>query len=183
MRNLLIINGHEKHQFSEGKLNRTIFNKITEELGDRFNIKTTIVDEGYNVSEELEKFKWAEVVIFQHPIYWFSFPAKFKHYIDQVYEYGVFFEGSEKYGRGWLFKEKEYMFSLTWNAPEYTFNDKDEFMEGKTLDEAIFHLHKTNQYVGMRPLKTFSCFDVVQNPDVENNLKRLELHLKEVFKY
>lgn len=38
--------------------------------------------------------------------------------MDEVYEYGLFFKGADEYGTGGLLKEKEYMFSTTWNAPE-----------------------------------------------------------------
>ena len=66
--------------------------------------------------EEIEKFRGSDIVIYQMPIYWFSFPHFTKKYIDEVYLYNVFFTSSEKYGHGGLMKGKKYMFSLTWNA-------------------------------------------------------------------
>src|SRR6478735_12840799 len=85
-------------------------------LTDQFDIKTTVVDKGYEVEEEIEKWLWADVVIMQTPIYWFSIPGKFKQYIDCVYMDNIFFKGSSQYGRGGLLTGKKYMFSLTWNA-------------------------------------------------------------------
>jgi len=84
MKNVLIINGHEYYKKSKGELNQTIFNEIQHLLTDQFDIKTTVVDKGYEV-EEIEKWLWADVVIMQTPIYWFSIPGKFKQYIDCVY--------------------------------------------------------------------------------------------------
>jgi modulator of drug activity B len=33
----------------------------------------------------------------------------------------------------------------------------------------------------MTPLPTFAAFDVMKNPDVENDFKRFDDHLREVF--
>lgn len=33
----------------------------------------------------------------------------------------------------------------------------------------------------MEPLKSFACFDVLKNPEVESDFKRFEKHLAEVF--
>ncbi|MDX8336807.1 MULTISPECIES: NAD(P)H-dependent oxidoreductase [Cetobacterium] len=183
MKNILIINGHEKYPFAEGRLNKTLMDKMVELLKEKYNLKTTVVQNGYEVQEEIDKFKWADIVIFQHPIFWFGLPGKFKTYIDQVYQYGVFFAGGEKYGSGGLFTSKKYMLSTTWNAPETAFNnkDKDEFLEGKSLDEALFNIHKIHQFCGMTPIKSFSCHNVVVAPEIDKYLKELENHIKENF--
>ncbi|MGQ0421841.1 NAD(P)H-dependent oxidoreductase, partial [Bacillus sp. HC-Mk] len=112
------------------------------------------------------KFLWADVVIYQTPIYWFSVPGLFKTYMDEVYEYGLFFKGADEYGTGGLLKEKEYMFSTTWNAPEKAFGDKTKFFEGESLESALSHLHRVQKFLGMSPLKSFACYDVVKNPDI-----------------
>lgn len=106
MNNILIINGHEYYPYSQGKLNKTLFDEIVSNLSEKFNIKTTVVQGGYDVNEEQEKFKWADAIIFQSPIYWFSFPTMFRRYFDEVYQYGVIFEGAEHYGQGGLLKVK-----------------------------------------------------------------------------
>ncbi|MGQ7155828.1 NAD(P)H-dependent oxidoreductase, partial [Escherichia coli] len=58
--------------------------------------------DGYNIKEEQDTFLWADVVIYQTPIYWFSVPGLFKTYMDEVYEYGLFFKGADEYGTGGL---------------------------------------------------------------------------------
>ncbi|MGX1724816.1 NAD(P)H-dependent oxidoreductase, partial [Bacillus haynesii] len=77
--------------------------------------------------------------------------------------------------------DKKYMFSTTWNAPKDVFSKAGTFFEGKSLDEALFHLHKMQEFVGMKPLKTFSAHDVISNPQVDQYLADLDAHLKEVF--
>ena len=181
MKNILVINGHEYYPYAPGKLNKTLFSQIIDTLKEKHEIKTTIVQHGYDIKEEQDKFKWADVVIFQTPIYWMGLPAILKNYIDKVFEYNIFFKGGESYGRGGLMKDKKYMISTTWNAPESSFNKKDEFFQGKSVDETLVQIHKTLEFVGMTPLKSFSCNDVVINPDIDKFTKGLDNHLKEVF--
>lgn len=184
MNNILVINGHEYYDFAKGQLNKTLFEDTLTILSEKFTVNTTIIDEGYDIKEEQEKFKWADVVIFQTPIYWFSLPAAFKKYIDQVYAYGVFFGPAiTHYGDGGLMEGRKYMFSTTWNAPVTAFNDRDadSFLKGADIEEAIRHLHNMQGYVNMQPLKTFGAYDVVANPDIEKYRSDLKKHLEEVF--
>ncbi|GJM71337.1 hypothetical protein HMSSN036_35530 [Paenibacillus macerans] len=78
MNNILIINGHQFYPYSQGRLNKTLVDEMISNLSEKYNIKTTVVQEGYDIKEEQEKFKWAETIIFQTPIYWFSLPTLFK---------------------------------------------------------------------------------------------------------
>lgn len=77
---------------------------------------------------------------------------------------------------------KKYMFSTTWNAPYHAFNDKNSFFEGKDSEDIIFHLHLSHKYAGMEALKTFSCYNVKKNPDLNLYLDSLEKHLGQYFK-
>ncbi|UOY91759.1 NAD(P)H-dependent oxidoreductase [Ectobacillus sp. JY-23] len=181
MKNILIINGHEYYEFAPGKLNKTIFDAIVATLKGTYEIQTTVVQNGYDIEEEHKKFTWADVVIYQTPIYWFSVPGLLKTYIDRVYSYGVFFAGSDVYGKGGLMQGKKVMFSTTWNAPEHVFENVNEFMEGKSLEESLLSLHKAHEFVGMESLKTFSCHDVVANPDIDKYMSDLHKHLQDVF--
>ncbi|AJY74764.1 NAD(P)H-dependent oxidoreductase [Paenibacillus beijingensis] len=180
MKNILIINGHQQYAAAEGKLNRTLMDHMVSVLSEKNNVKTTIIKDGYRIEEEHDKFQWADVVIYQTPIFWFSVPGLFKTYMDEVYAYGIFFKGSDEYGRGGLFTDKSYMFSTTWNAPEHAFNDPEQFFAGESVEEAIVHLHRVQQFIGMKPLKSFTCYDVIKNPKVDQYLAQLEAHLAEV---
>lgn len=182
MKNILVINGHQKYPFADGRLNQTIFENIVEFLSMHYDVKTTVIHKGYLVEEEQEKFQWADAIVFQSPMFWYSIPGAFKTYIDKVYSHGIFFDAAvDKYGSGGLFNGKKYMFSLTLNTPEETFGNPDSFLEGRSLDETIFHLHKTQQYCGMEPLKTFAVYDVIKNPLILQYLDNLKKHIKEVF--
>lgn len=175
--NIFVINGHKYYPFSQGKLNRTLFNKIVELVTPGNQIKTTIIEEGYELDKEIDKFLWADIIIIQTPINWFSFPGTFKSYIDDVYKHGSFYGPSEEYGKGGLLKDKKYMYSLTWNSPCYAFSELGGFFDGRGMDEAIIAMHKLQQYCGMQKIETFSCNDVVKHPDIQLFLERLEKHI------
>ena len=62
--NILVLNGHKFYPFAQGKLNRTLFNEIIAILSVNNPIKTTVVEEGYNLDEEVEKFEFTGMVFF-----------------------------------------------------------------------------------------------------------------------
>ncbi len=194
MKNVLLINAHQRYEgFAEGKLNQTLIDAAKDLLsGIGYEIKTTIVENGYDVAEELGKYKWTDVVFVQTPVYWMSVPYLFKKYIDEVHTAGlgeVFCKGdgrtrsdlSKKYGSGGLMYGKKYMISTTWNAPLEAFEESNQFFEGKGVDGVFMWLHKNYQFFGMEPLPTFSCHDVLRNAHVENDIKRFEEHLNKAF--
>jgi NADPH dehydrogenase (quinone) len=176
---LLLINGAEARGVAQGELNQALLELASKELQAHFNILQTTVAAGYSVSEEQEKFKQADIVLFQYPVFWFSVPARLKAYLDEVYEFGVFFEGSERYGEGGLLTGKRYLISTTWNAPEEAFSNEDHFFEGCLLEDILVAMHKTQQYVGMTPLPSFGAYDVVGNPRVDELRKSWAKHLHE----
>jgi modulator of drug activity B len=187
MKNILLINGHEFYEFAKGQYNQTLFEVQEEILSKHFNVTKTVIEHGYDALEEQAKFKEADLVIFQFPIYWFSTPAALKKYIDVVYAYGVFFgmgsEASEtgkplKYGfSNGLMQGKKYMLSVTTNAPKEVFGDKEGFFEGRDLEDFLFNIHKTNQFCGMTPLKSFAANNVIKDPQPEAHSEALVAHL------
>ena len=179
MANILIINGHQKTPFATGRLNRTLAQEMKKYLTEKgHKVKTTTVEKGYDVVQEQKKFMWADTIIFQYPVYWFGAPAILKQYIQDVYAYGIFYQTSQDgYGQGGLLKGKTYMLSTTWNAPKEAFG---KFLP--TIDEALVAMHQAQSFVGMKALPSFSCHDVIKNPQIEKYLVDLDNHLKKVFR-
>jgi len=191
MKNILIINGHHYYPFSEGKLNKALIEKATQMLGDaNFEIKTTITEKEYNVEQEMEKFLWADTVIFQTPLNWMGVSWSFKKYMDEVLTAGMMGKMSngdgrtaenpkKNYGLGGLLTGK-YMISVTANAPKEAFNNPNEkFFNGGREDDLLLPMHLNFRWFGLKPLKTFFAYDVMKNADVENDFIRFEKHIKE----
>lgn len=178
MANILIINGHQKTNFASGRLNRTLATEMKKILSENHRVKTTTVQKGYDVAQEQKKFLWADTIIFQYPVYWFGAPAILKQYIQDVYAYGIFYQTSQDgYGQGGLLKGKTYMLSTTWNAPKESFG---KFLP--TIDEALVAMHQAQRFVGLKALPSFSCHNVIKNPQIEKYLADLHNHLKKVFR-
>ncbi|NEN86300.1 NAD(P)H-dependent oxidoreductase [Paenibacillus elgii] len=177
---ILIINGHQTYRSAEGKLNQTLVDRMVSTLSENNEVQATIIQNGYNIEEEQQKFIWADVIIYQTPVYWFSVPGLLKTYMDEVYAYGLFFKGAEQYGRGGMLTGKKYMLSTTWNAPKEAFNDPTQFFKGAGLEEALSHLHRAQEFLGLQPLKSFACYDVIKNPKIDTFTAELDAHLQSV---
>jgi NAD(P)H dehydrogenase (quinone) len=66
---------------------------------------------------EMDKVRWADVIIFQFPMWWFSVPAILKGWVDRVFAAGFAYGGGRQYGTG-VFKGKLAMCAVTTGAPE-----------------------------------------------------------------
>ncbi|MBG0840986.1 NAD(P)H-dependent oxidoreductase [Ectopseudomonas toyotomiensis] len=192
MKKILLLNGGKAFAHSHGQYNSTLHDAAVAFL-DRagFDVKTTFIDGGYDVEEEVQKFLWADVVIYQMPGWWMGAPWTVKKYIDEVFTAGhgslyandgrTRSDASQKYGSGGLIQGKQYMLSLTWNAPVQAFEDPTDFFEGKGVDAVYFPFHKANEFLGMSGLPTFICNDVMKVPSIEQDVARYEQHLAQVF--
>ena len=194
MKNVLIINAHEPYPFSEGKLNRTLVEMAQKHLVDNgYQVRLTSITDEYSIDGEIEKHQWADVIILQTPVNWMGVPWTFKKYMDEVYTAGMdgrLCDGdgrtrkdpAKQYGTGGTLDGRKYMISLTYNAPAVAFdNPEQKFFEGKGHDELFWPTHLNFKFFGMSQLKTFACYDVLKNPDVDSDFKRFESHLVEQF--
>ena len=181
MTNILIIDGHQKYSFSKGELNHELALKAKEVLSAKHNVKLTTIEDGYNVENEQDKFHWAESIIYQFPVFWFGTPAVMKQYMQDVYQYGILFTAGKKgYGTGGLLNDKTYMLSTTWNTPLSAFG-KGFFSNTDSPDDLLTAIHHTQAFLGMKKLPSFSCHDVIKNPDIKSYSKALERHLNLIF--
>ena len=117
-----------------------------------------------DIVAEQERLAWAEAVIFQFPMWWFSMPAIMKGWIERVYAYGLAYgvgvhEGErwgERYGEGKLTGRRA-MLSVTMGgrAPHYS----DRGVNG-ALDDMLFPIHHGILfYPGMEVLPPFTVYE------------------------
>ena len=129
MKKIFIINGHEIYSFSQGRLNGTLVEKARDHLIQKgYDIKLTTMQDDYDVDEEVAKHQWADLVLLQTPVNRMGVTWSFKRYMDTVYSAGMdgrLCQGdgrtrkdpSKQYGMGGTLVGKQYMLSLTLNAP------------------------------------------------------------------
>jgi len=192
MKNILLINGAKTFAHSNGQLNDTLTELAQEVLLDLgHQVQVTRADSEYDAKAEVEKFLWADSVIYQMPGWWMGAPWTVKKYIDDVFTegHGSLYandgrsraDASKKYGSGGLIHDKNYMLSLTWNAPMDAFNDAEQFFHGVGVDGVYLPFHKANQFLGMQTLPTFIVNDVIKAPEVEAYMAQYRKHLTQVF--
>ncbi|XP_030622195.1 NAD(P)H dehydrogenase [quinone] 1 [Chanos chanos] len=73
-----------------------------------------------DIVAEQRKVEEADLIIFQFPLYWFSFPAIMKGWIDRVFTSGFAFSLEKLYGNG-VFKDKKAMLSFSTGGMESMF--------------------------------------------------------------
>lgn len=89
MSNILVINGAKQFAHSNGELNDTLTALATDHLTELgHDVQVTRADSDYNAEAEVEKFLWADVVIYQMPGWWMGAPWTVKKYIDDVFTTG-----------------------------------------------------------------------------------------------
>jgi modulator of drug activity B len=195
MKNIFVINGGQIFAHSGGLFNKTLLdttvNYFTEKEG--FEVRSTDINHAYDPNQEAENYKWADVIIYHTPIWWFQLPNGFKKYIDEVftagYNNGIYRSDgrnaenpSINYGTGGLMYGKKYMLTTSWNAPATAFTLPGEFFNQHSVDEGpLFGFHRMNAFTGMQPLQSFHFYDVMKNANIAANLQHYQQHLNKLF--
>ncbi|WP_141047253.1 NAD(P)H-dependent oxidoreductase [Aliarcobacter cryaerophilus] len=194
MKNILIVNGHQYYDVvAKGELTQHYIDTANDFfLKNGFEVKQTHIEKGYDVKEECEKFEWADYVLFQYPVYWMGVPWITKKYFDETFTQGrgryytsdgrSRSDESKTYGTGGLLTGKKYMLSITYNCPISEFDNPKGFFDGLSLDQAHIATHKTFQFCGLEPLKTYSVHDIFKGDlDLNKELAKFEDTLRENF--
>lgn len=194
--NILIINGHEPYEYSKGELTQYLVElakKILEKQGNSVKITTSAFAQGFDTHAEIEKHQWADAILLQTPVFCMSLPWSCKKYFDDVYTEGMHgqlsngdgrtrSDATKQYGTGGTQNGKKVMLSLTLNAPEQAFDDPNQYLfAGKSIDDLFFPVHANFRFVGLQSLPTFAFFDVIKNPNLQQDFRNFEAHLKRHF--
>ncbi|MBR1375671.1 MAG: NAD(P)H-dependent oxidoreductase [Cardiobacteriaceae bacterium] len=191
--NIYIINGANSKEVwgAKGKLNDSLCQIAKEEL-EKLGKKVTVskIADGYDIQKESDKIINADAIIWQMPVWFMAQPWFVKKYIDEVFMEVMMKTNSndgrhrtnpdKDYGRGGKLTTL-YMLSTTWNAPAAAFTQAGEFFDGKGIDGAFYQFHKGTEFLGMKPLPSFMCNDVIKNPQIEKDFVRYRKHLQQVF--
>lgn len=195
MKKIFIINAAQHFGHSGGRYNQTITDHTLNFFSDAegVEIKVTNIAEGYDKHKEVEKFVWADYIIYHTPIWWFQLPHAFKKYIDEVFtaghKTGIYVSDGRhpenpeiNYGTGGMLQGRKYLLTTSWNAPATAFTLKGEFFGQRSVDDGpLFGFHHMNAFAGMTSLESFHFHDVEKNANVERDMNRYRHHLRKVF--
>lgn len=109
------------------------------------------------VAEQIANVEWADVIFWQWPMHWFSPPPAIRAYYDRVFAVGQFYKGPPTYDRG-------SMAGKVWLSSITSGGTSPAIVRGTTHDSA--------EYMGARPLPTFSCTGADTPPGLRRDAKR-----------
>ncbi|MES2455470.1 MAG: NAD(P)H-dependent oxidoreductase [Bacteroidota bacterium] len=192
---IFVINGGQIFGHSGGRFNKTIFDETIRFFNETpgFELKSTDINQPYDPEKEVEKYVWADVVIYHTPIWWFQVPNGLKKYIDEVFtaghQKGIYHSDGRSssnpainYGTGGMLQGRKYMLTSSWNAPATAFTLPGEFFNEHSVDEGVlFGFHRMNAFTGMQPLESLHFHDVEKNADILRDLLRYNGHLSKLF--
>ncbi|MGP9766528.1 NAD(P)H-dependent oxidoreductase [Halomonas sp. AOP13-D3-9] len=101
-----------------------------------------------DVQRELARLEWADLVIFQFPLWWHAQPAILKGWFDRVLVYGGRYTSRMRYDRGY-YSGKQAMLSVTTGSPEMAFQP---FGRAGNMVHWLWPIHASLYYVGYEVL-------------------------------
>lgn len=110
-----------------------------------------------DIQQELDKLLWADLLILNFPIFWFSAPAMLKGWIDRVLVSGVCYGGKRFYDHGGLAGKKA-LVTVTLGGREHMFGEGA--IHGLLEDMLRPILRGTLAYVGFEVLQPFVAWHV-----------------------
>lgn len=108
-----------------------------------------------DINYEIKKIKWADLIIFQFPIWWFSMPAIMKGWVDRVFVNGDIYAGGKWYSNGVL-RGKKALISMTTGGPESAFAPNG--MNGYMKDILFPITHGVFSFTGMDALEPYIVY-------------------------
>ena len=109
-----------------------------------------------DIVTEIEKIQWAERLIFQFPLWWFSVPAILKGWLDKVFVKGFAYDAGKTFETG-LLKGKTAALVLTTQSPESAYQKTG--VHEATIDVFLRPIEHTLRFVGIKVLPHFVIFD------------------------
>lgn len=147
MRKILILFAHPKYEHSDA--NRALITAIKDlkyvQIRDLYELYP---DFNINIQEEQELLFEFDVIIWQHPLYWYSCPPLLKQWIDLVLEYGW------AYGKGGNYLSGKYIFNAitSGGSPElYSKEGKNKY----AIEDYLRPFEQTAMLCGMIYLPHF----------------------------
>lgn len=151
MAKILVVSGHP--HLDKSLANRTILEPL-KGLGPDFTLHR--LDEtgwDFDVKKEQELLKDADVIVFQFPIQWYSYPALMKHWVEDVFAHGF------AYGTGGTaLKGKKFQLSFTTGSPASAYRVGGP--NNHPIEDFLYNFQQIAALCGMEyeePIYTLGC--------------------------
>ena len=114
--------------------------------------------------EEIDKLFWADLIIFNFPLWWFGLPAILKGWVDRVFAMGKLYGAGKGVYENGILSDKTAFLTFTTGGPEKAYNG------GKNgdLDQILFPIHHGMFYfAGMTVLPPFISYAPARKSEAE----------------
>lgn len=161
MTKALVIYAHPAHQRS--RANQALLNSIA----DLTNVTIHDLYEHYpnffiDVAAEQALLEEYDLIILQHPVYWYNMPALLREWQDLVLEYGF------AYGKGKRkLAGKKFWVVMTAGAPEHTY--EGSAVNERPLSDYFLHYERMANVCGLKQYPTFELYYSRHISDAELN--------------
>ncbi|MAL97271.1 MAG: NADPH quinone oxidoreductase [Alteromonadaceae bacterium] len=125
------------------RMDESVFKPLTEQ---RAHYEQNVLPD--DVRNEIGRLDWADLAIFQFPLWWHAQPAILKGWFDRVLVYGGLYSGRMRYNHGY-FTGKRAVLSVTTGSPEQAFMP---FGRAGNMVEWLWPMHSSLYYVGYEVL-------------------------------
>lgn len=159
------------------------FNVTSAELNSQYFIsqkmaydKNVLADD---IKAEIEKLAWANHIILQFPMWWFSVPAILKGWLDRILVKGFAYDTGKIFSNG-LLKGKSASLVVTTQSSEADYQSTG--IHGCMMDTFLLPIHHTLRFVGMEirePFIIHSAFNINEHEQV-NILARYQHYLQKI---
>ena len=113
-----------------------------------------------DIMVEIDKVAWADHIIFQFPLWWFSMPAILKGWFDRILVKGFAYDVGKVFNDG-LLSGKSASLVVSTQSPESAYQPNG--IHSATIDVFLHHIHHTLRFVGMQiyaPFITYAAFNL-----------------------
>ncbi len=130
-----------------------------------------------DINAEIKKITWADHIIFQFPLWWFSTPAILKGWFDRVLVKGFSYDAGKILDDG-LLKGKTASLVVTTQSPESAYQVNG--IHGASIDTFLHHIHHTLRFVGINVKLPFVSYSVFNMDEQQRNeiLKNYQKYLQ-----
>jgi NAD(P)H dehydrogenase (quinone) len=112
-----------------------------------------------DIKDEMEKIEWADLIIFQFPIWYETMPALLKAWFERVLAHGFAHNMLEgKIIQQGLLKGKKAMLSFTAGSAKETFYN---VIEGEDKSNLLPPISKALRFTGLEMIDAFAVFDAM----------------------
>lgn len=128
-----------------------------------------------DIQLEQEKIKWADLLIFQFPLWWFSVPAILKGWMDRVLAAGFAYDKEHQFKSAPLFGRKA-LVVVTTQAPESSYQKNG--VNGD-IHSILYPITHSLHFIGWEVLEPFIAYEITTEDKKyrENHLNLYEQFL------